>query len=174
MQLYVLDSLISWTIQTFPLIYSDKHSLKVDQINQPTSCNSFTSSLLDVYVQLNMFRPSPRPSSGAYKCSSSLWFYRWSVVVAALLFVVWPVTTLRSPRYNCKTRGCYCSCKLLMMDEETPETCWPVHKRQIMNLWNCCSWLVDLFELYEDARTGQRQARKISMFFFFFTMASRK
>ena len=34
-------------------------------INQPTRCNNFSSFLLDVYsyVQLNMFRASPRPSS---------------------------------------------------------------------------------------------------------------
>jgi hypothetical protein len=36
-----------------------------------------------------MFRALPRPSSGAYNCISSLYFYRWSVVVAALLVVVW-------------------------------------------------------------------------------------
>jgi hypothetical protein len=35
------------------------------QINQPTRCNSFSSLLLDVYVQLNMFRVSSHPSSGA-------------------------------------------------------------------------------------------------------------
>jgi len=35
------------------------------QINQPTRCNIFSSLLLDVYVQLNMFRASSRPSSGA-------------------------------------------------------------------------------------------------------------
>jgi len=35
------------------------------QINQPTRCNNFSTLLLDVYVQLNMFRPSSRPSSGA-------------------------------------------------------------------------------------------------------------
>ena len=35
------------------------------QINQPTRWNSFSSLLLDVYVQLNMFRASSRPSSGA-------------------------------------------------------------------------------------------------------------
>jgi hypothetical protein len=35
------------------------------QTNQPTRCNSFSSLLLDVYVQLNMFRASSRPSSGA-------------------------------------------------------------------------------------------------------------
>ena len=35
------------------------------QINQPTRCNNFSSLLLDVYIQLNMFRASSRPSSGA-------------------------------------------------------------------------------------------------------------
>ena len=37
------------------------------QINQPTRCNNFSSLLLDVYsyVQLNMFRASSRPLSGA-------------------------------------------------------------------------------------------------------------
>ena len=50
------------------------------QINQPTRCNNFTSLLLDVYVWLNMFRAPRRPSSGAYNCTRSLWFYRWSVV----------------------------------------------------------------------------------------------
>ena len=35
------------------------------QINQPTRCKNFSSLSLDVYVRLNMFRASSRPSSGA-------------------------------------------------------------------------------------------------------------
>jgi len=35
------------------------------QINQPIRCNNFSSLLLDVYVQFNMFRVSSPPSSGA-------------------------------------------------------------------------------------------------------------
>jgi len=46
------------------------------QINQPTRCNNFTSLLLDVHMWFNMFQASPRPSSGAYNCTRSLWFYR--------------------------------------------------------------------------------------------------
>jgi len=38
-----------------------------------------------------MFRTPQRPPSGAYNCINSLWFYLWSVVVAAMLVVVWPV-----------------------------------------------------------------------------------
>jgi len=60
------------------------------QINQPTRGKNFTGLLLDVYVWLNMFRAPLRPSSGAYNCTRSLWFYRCSGVVGALLFVVWP------------------------------------------------------------------------------------
>ena len=61
------------------------------QINHPTRCNSFTSLLLDVYVWLNVFRASPRPSSGACDCTRSLWFYRWRVAVGALLVVAWEI-----------------------------------------------------------------------------------
>ena len=35
------------------------------QINQPTKCNNFSSLLLDIYLQLSMFRASSRPLSGA-------------------------------------------------------------------------------------------------------------
>jgi hypothetical protein len=44
-------------------IVCDKYLMT--QINQPTRCKSFSSLLLDVYVQLNMFRASSCPSSGA-------------------------------------------------------------------------------------------------------------
>jgi len=37
----------------------------------------FASLLLDVHMWLNMFRASPRPSSGAYNCTRSLCFYLW-------------------------------------------------------------------------------------------------
>jgi len=80
--------------------YEDRksvHHLTI-QIIQPTRCNSFTSSLLDVYVWLNMFRESPRPSSGAYNCTSSLWFYRWREGAGALWYFLMkflPITNIR-------------------------------------------------------------------------------
>jgi hypothetical protein len=43
------------------------------------------------------------------------------------------------------------------MGEEAPETCWATHKRQVINLWNCCILLVNLFELYDDTRTYKHQ-----------------
>jgi hypothetical protein len=62
---------------------------QTNQIIQPTRCNSFTSLVLDVYMWLNMFRVSPHPSSGAYNCTRSPWFYRCREAAGALLVVVW-------------------------------------------------------------------------------------
>jgi len=45
----------------------------------------------------------------------------------------------------------------LMTGGETPETRWATHKRQVINLWNCCILLVELFELHNDALTCERQ-----------------
>jgi hypothetical protein len=39
--------------------------------------------------------------------------------------------------------------KLLMMAVRTPETCWAVNKRQLINLRNCCISFVHLFELLQ-------------------------
>jgi hypothetical protein len=46
-------------------ILLERYSSFSIQINQPTKCKNFSSLLLDVYLQLNMFRASSRPSSGA-------------------------------------------------------------------------------------------------------------
>jgi hypothetical protein len=40
---------------------------------------------------------------------------------------------------------------------KAPETCWATHTRQVINLWNCCILLVDLFESYDDSRTCERR-----------------
>jgi hypothetical protein len=46
--------------------FQSKHNFIIlIQINQLTKCNNFSISLLNVYLQLNMFRASSRPSSGA-------------------------------------------------------------------------------------------------------------
>jgi hypothetical protein len=42
--------------------------------DNPTSCNSVSKFLFHIYIKLNMFRATHRPSSGAQNCTSSLWF----------------------------------------------------------------------------------------------------
>jgi hypothetical protein len=63
------------------------------QINQPTRCNNLSSLLYDVIYSLTCFgRPHAHPQE-LNNCSSSLWFNRWSVVIAVLLVVVDFVST---------------------------------------------------------------------------------
>jgi len=105
MMVMMIQSTIFFEIScTFDVPQSVHHH--TIQRNQPTRCNSFASLLLDVYVSLNMFQAASRPSSGAYNCTSSLWFYRWSVVVAVLVVVVSRLTSLLPSRSNGKPRGC--------------------------------------------------------------------
>ena len=77
------------------------------QISHSTRCNSFSSLLLDVYVQLNMFRASSRPSSGAQQLQQQ-------PLVLPLerggSSAVSRGRALLPQRYNGKARGCYCSC----------------------------------------------------------------
>jgi len=70
------------------------------QINQPTRCNNFSSLLLDVYSMYSSTcfgRPHAHHQE-LNNCSSSLWFYIWSVVVAVLLVVVGPARMLNMLR----------------------------------------------------------------------------
>ena len=81
------------------------NKLKQFQINQPTRCINLSDLLLVVQIQLNMFRASSCPSSGAYKLQQPPLVYRWNVVVAVSLVVVVPdrprPTTLLPPRSSC-------------------------------------------------------------------------
>jgi hypothetical protein len=59
-------------------------------------------------------------------CSSSLWFYRWSVVVAVLLVVVGPDHHQQHcypPAPTVKPKAATAVVELLMMGVRTPETC---------------------------------------------------
>jgi hypothetical protein len=63
-------------------------------------------------------------------CSSSLWFYHWSVVVAVLLFVVGPAGGADYDQQHCyhhaptvKLEAATAVVELLMMGVRTPETC---------------------------------------------------
>jgi len=47
------------------------------------------------------------------------------------------------------------------MSGEAPETRWATHKRQVINLWNCCILFVDLFESYDDAKTCEPQTVEV-------------
>ena len=48
-----------------------------------------------------MFWASPRPSSAAYNCTRSLWFYRWREAAEALSVVVWQVNLSDDDQQRC-------------------------------------------------------------------------
>jgi hypothetical protein len=56
-------------------------------------------------------------------CSSSLWFYRWSVVITVLLVVVGPTTTNSTATTTVKPEAATAFVELLMMGMRMPETC---------------------------------------------------
>jgi hypothetical protein len=101
--------------------------LQLKYINQLDATTSQVYYLTFMYSSTCFGRPHAHHQE-LNNCSSSLWFYCWSVVIAVLLVVVGPVvksvrplpTALLPPRSIGKIRGCYCS---------------------------CCIWLVDTFEL---------------------------
>jgi hypothetical protein len=102
------------------------------QINQPTRCNNFSSLLLDVYsyVSSTCFGRPHAHRQELNNCSSSLWFYRCSVVVAVLLVVVGPIGRPDHDQQHCyhhapkvKPEAFTAVVELLMMGVRTPETC---------------------------------------------------
>jgi hypothetical protein len=74
------------------------HHHTIKQINQSDA--SVSDLLLIVQIQLNMFRTSSCPSSGAYKLQQQPPVYRWNVVVTVLLVVVGPDDYDQRHRYH--------------------------------------------------------------------------
>jgi hypothetical protein len=119
-------------------------------MNQPTRRSNFSGSSLVIQIQLNMFRASSCPSSGAHQLQQKPLVYRWNVVVVMLLAVIEPArtrpTALLPPRSNGKPETATAVIELPMMGMRMPETCWAVFQKQVINLKNCCIWLVDSYE----------------------------
>jgi hypothetical protein len=84
-----------------------------------------TGILFVVYIQLNMFRASLCPSSGAYQLQQQPQVYRWSVVAAVLLAVVVPTTanSTATTTFLSKPEVASAVDRLLIMGVRMPETC---------------------------------------------------
>jgi hypothetical protein len=116
------------------------------QINQLTRCNNFSSLLLEVYVQLNMFRASWRPLSGAQQLQWEplllpLDLYSSSSVRRGRVGFGRPDHDQQHGYHHAPTvypEAATGDIELLMMGVRTPKTCWAVHKRQVINLRNFC------------------------------------
>jgi len=68
----------------------------------------------------------------------------WEGAECTLSYATWqrPTTTRPTTFHICKTRGCLCSFRLLMMGSVLPETCWASFKYGIIKIFiHCCSLL---------------------------------
>jgi len=143
------------------------------QINQPDAIifQVYYLTFTLMYSSICLGRPHTHHQE-LNNCSSSLWFYHWSVVVAVLLVVVGPVNRPDHGQQHCyhyapmvKPEAATAVVELLMMGVRAPQTYWAVHtsKRQVINLRNYCIWLIYLFETYDDARTCKLEIYNISL-----------
>jgi hypothetical protein len=79
-------------------------------------------------------------------CSNSLWFHHWSVVVAVLLIVVWPVITGQQRCYHhaptVKPEAVNAVVSSWWWAWRRPKTFWATLKRQVINLWKYCIYFL--------------------------------
>jgi hypothetical protein len=80
------------------------------QINLPSRCNNFSSLLLTFIYSSTGFGRLHANHKELNNCSSNLWFYRWSVVIAVLLVVVGPAgvnARVIYTKYHCYQPGTF-------------------------------------------------------------------
>ena len=112
----------------FALMEKPTQTLKLNSNKSPTRRINFQFIILTFIYSSTSFGRSPAHHQEFNDYSGSLWFYLRIVVIAVLLFVVWPVivivalcswsgrltgpttnTARLSLRYEGKTRGCHCN-----------------------------------------------------------------
>ena len=114
--------------------------------------------LFHIYMKLNMFQTTHRPSSGAYNCTGSLWFFISGRHTVAHCAWQRPPATRPTTFHKWKTRGCQCSFRLLMIGSVSPETRWASYKYAIIKFWYIvASCWIFLYKLYYDARIHEYQ-----------------
>jgi hypothetical protein len=131
------------TLKVHSTNFEAKH-LKWIQINHQPDVTVYPVFYPDVYLQLNMFRASSRPSSAAQQLQYQ-----------PLVLPSYRGEQQHSYHHDTKVKPETATVvvELLMMGVRTPETYWAVNKRQDNKLEKLLHLIGDLFELYDDART---------------------
>jgi len=116
------------------------------QINHQPDATIFQFIILIFIYSSTRFGPSPAHHQELNDCSSILVLPLY-LGDSRAVFVVVPagrtmITARLSPRYEGKTRGCYCSYWAPDDGRENAKTYWAVNKRQDNKLENFCIWLV--------------------------------
>jgi len=119
----------------------------------------FLQFLFDIYLQLNMFRASSRPSSGAQQLQHQ------PLILPSERRDSSAVGRGRAGRSDHDQQHCYhhapkvkpeaatAVVEILMMGVRTPKTGWAVNKCQDNKVEKLLHLVGDLFDLYDDART---------------------
>jgi len=128
------------------------HHLTI-QINHQPDATIFPSIILTFIYSSPCFGCSLAHHQELNDCSSNLWFYLRTVLIAVLCS--WsgrPARTRTQHGYHhgtkVKPEAATAVVELLMMDGRIPETCWAVNKRQDNRRENCCIWLVIYLDIY--------------------------
>ena len=86
-----------YVFRSSKLVVNRNHYSKPTEYTEFKQINQLDATVSQVYYLTFMYSSTcfgrPQAHQQELNCSSSLWFYRWGVVVAALLVVVWPVIT---------------------------------------------------------------------------------
>ena len=102
-------------------------------IKIPTRCNSVSTFFISHLYEAQHVSGDTPPIIGSLKLPLVLHTWKVDVYVVAGLWQR-PATTWPSTFHVCKTRGCYCIFRLLMMGGVSPETCWASYKYEIQNV----------------------------------------
>jgi len=105
-----------------------------------------------------MFLAPFHPSSGAYNCTKSLWFYRCSVVGRGLADHDQQRSNCHAP--SVKPEAPSAVVRSWWRAERRPKHVEP-HLNVNNKLVNCCILLADLFQSYDHAKTCERQTNWI-------------
>jgi hypothetical protein len=132
------------------------HYLHKEKSNTMQKCVKIL--LFHIYMKLTAFWATHRPSSGAWNCAGSLWFFICGRLVDVVRCAWCPPTTRPSTFHVWKTRGCQCNFRLLMMGDVSPETWWASYKYGIIKFWHIvASCWIFFNELYYGARIHEHQ-----------------
>jgi len=112
------------------------------------------------------------PIIRSLKLHSSLWFLHACRVVGCVVAGRWERATTF---HVCKTRGCQCSFRLLMMGGVLPKTCWASYKYGLIKIWyTVASCWIFLYELYYDAWSMNIKFKRLILSTFCSSLPCRK
>jgi len=129
----------------------------------PTRCNNVSKFYYSIFTWSSTCfgrhaahhqEPKTELAASGFSYMDGCWMCSWWTLSGTVYCARQrPPATCPTTLHVCKTRGCQCSFRLLMMGGVSPETCWALCKYGIIKFWYIvASCWIFLYELYYDAR----------------------